>query len=260
MNNEGNGSLLDCHNHTAAWSDGRQSVEQLLERGKEEGVRVGLADHAGVKDYLNSNDRLKAYADFLSQYPVARGIEMGLGRSFVISPEARSKFDYVIGSVHGVEIDGQRVGFSRLLDFLKGDLPDYDPLPQIKDLDKFFKAHLELLKREFAIQKYDILGHCSLLPPLALGKPENVFPEWWEADMVAQLVTYNIAMEISNRWKTPYDRLMQKAVEVGVKFALGSDGHEPSRSCRLEYPRELIRRFNVQPDRLFDITRNLETA
>jgi histidinol phosphatase-like PHP family hydrolase len=232
-------------------------VEQILERAKEEGVRVGLADHAGITSYLNCNDRLIAYADFLSKYPVARGIEMGLSRSFVVSPEARSKFDYVIGSVHGIEINGKRVGFSRLLDFLRGDLPEYDPLLDIKDLDFFFHTHLELLKREFALQKYDILGHCSLLPPLALGKPEKVFPEWWEADMMAQLVTYNIAMEISNRWRTPYDRLMQKAMDIGVKFAFGSDGHEPAKSCRLEYAREMIRRFNIPEDRFFDITRTL---
>ncbi len=35
-------SYLDCHNHTAEWSDGRQSIEQILERAKEEGVRMGL--------------------------------------------------------------------------------------------------------------------------------------------------------------------------------------------------------------------------
>jgi histidinol phosphatase-like PHP family hydrolase len=77
---------------------------------------------------------------------------------------------------------------------------------------------------------------------------------------MAQLVTYNIAMEISNRWKSPYDRLMQKAMDTGVKFAFGSDGHEPSKSCRMEYPREMIRRFNIPEDRFFILNRNLETA
>src|ERR1700684_1938801 len=99
-------ALLDCHNHTAEWSDGRQSIEQVLEKSKIEKVRVGLSDHAGLGEYLNSNDRLLAYADFLSQYPVARGLEMDLGRSFLVQPETRSRFDYMIGSVHGMEVAG----------------------------------------------------------------------------------------------------------------------------------------------------------
>src|SRR5258708_4994304 len=126
---------LDCHNHTAEWSDGRQSIEQVIQRAKEERVRVGLSDHAGLGDYLNSNDRILAYADFLSQYPVARGLEMDLGRSFVLTPETRKKFDYMIGSVHGIELHGMRLSFSPLIKYLKGGLPDYNPTLLIKDWD-----------------------------------------------------------------------------------------------------------------------------
>jgi len=253
-------SYLDCHNHTAEWSDGRQSIEQVMERAKLEGVRVGLSDHAGLGEYLNSNDRLLAYADFLSQYPVARGLEMDLGRSYILKPDTRVKFDYMIGSVHGMEVGGIRLGFSPLIQFLKGELPGYNPLQQIKDLDSFFQAHLEILKKEYSSQKYDILGHCTMLPPLAMGKPEDVFPQWWEDQLIQILLKHGVAMEISNRWKTPYDRLLRKALEAGVLFSVGSDGHEPAKTCVLDYPKEMIGRFEISKDRIFDISRRLEAA
>ncbi len=251
---------LDCHNHTAEWSDGRQSIEQVIERAKEEGVRVGLSDHAGLGEYLNSNDRLLAYADFLSQYPVARGLEMDLGRSFLVAPETRAKFDYMIGSVHGMEIDGVRLSFGHLISWSRGEMPAYNPLAQIKSVDHFFKTHLALLEREYSLQKYDILGHPTMLPPLALGKPEDVFPEWWEDDFCVLLIKHGVAMEISNRWKTPYNRLMKKAVSAGVKFSVGSDGLDTKKTCVLDYPKEMIAKFSVNPDGLFDITRKVEAA
>ncbi len=254
-------NYLDCHNHTAEWSDGRQSIEQILERAKEEKVRVGLSDHAGLGDYLNSNDRLLAYADFLSQYPVARGLEMDLGRGFTVSGEARKKFDYMIGSVHGMEVNGVRMGFSPLIKFIKGGLPDYNPGAQIKDWDLFFQAHLDLLNKEYAEQQYSILGHCTMLPALARSKnPEEAFPEWWEEKLVTTLLLYNVAMEISNRWITPYDRLMKKAVDAGLTFSVGSDGHEPLKTCVLDYPKEMIKKFGVKEDRIFDIPRKIEVA
>ena len=253
-------SYLDCHNHTAEWSDGRQSIEEVLQRAKEEGVRVGLSDHTGLGEYLNSNDRLLAYADFLSQYPVARGLEMDLGKSFMVAEEVRKKFDYMIGSIHGIELHGMRLGFSPLIKFIKGDLPDYDPGQQIKDWDLFFNTHLDILKKEFESQDYSILGHCTMLPPLALGKPEEHFPEWWEEKLIHLLLANNVAMEISNRWLTPYGRLMKKAVDAGVKFSVGSDGHDPKKTCVLDFPKEMIKKFGLREDRIFDIKRKVEAA
>ena len=251
---------LDCHNHTAEWSDGRQSIDQILERAKEEGVRVGLSDHTGLGEYLNSNDRLLAYVDYLSQYPVARGLEMDLGRSFTVADEVRKKFDYMIGSVHGMELNGTRMSFSPLIKFLKGGLPDYDPNAQIKDWDAFFNVHLEVLEKEFSSQDYSILGHCTMLPALARAKnPDEAYPEWWEEKLINLLLLYNVAMEISNRWLTPYDRLMKKAVDAGVKFSVGSDGHEPMKTCNLDFPKKMIEKFGVKPDRIFDIKRKIET-
>jgi histidinol phosphatase-like PHP family hydrolase len=252
-------SFLDCHNHTAEWSDGRQSIEQVLQRAREEGVRVGLSDHAGSGEYLNSNDRLLAYADFLSQYPVARGLEMDLGRSFELAPETRKKFDYMIGSVHGMEVDGARLGFSPLIKYLKGGMPDYDPSLVIKDWDKFFTAHLEVLNKEFGRQEYSILGHCTMLPALARSKdPNEAFPEWWEEKLINTLLMHNVCLEISNRWLTPYERLMKKAVDAGMRFSVGSDGHDPAKTCVLDFPKEMIKKYGVKEDRIFDIKRKIE--
>jgi histidinol phosphatase-like PHP family hydrolase len=248
--------LLDCHNHTAEWSDGRQSIDQILEKSRLTGVRVGLSDHAGTTDYLNSEDRLLAYADFLSQYPVARGFETDLGRQVIVSKEVCDRFDYVIGSVHGLETEaGPRQSFRHLLDWTKGENPEFDPKAQFGDVEKLFRRHLDLVRREYDKQAFTILGHCSLLPPLALGDPETIYPEWWEDGLVGFLKTSGVVMEISNRWRTPYPRLMHKALKAGVCFSAGSDGHEPERSCELGFPRQLIAEYQVPQDQIFDVAR-----
>ena len=90
---------------------------------------------------------------------------------------------------------------------------------------------------------------------MVLGDSEAVFPEWWEDGLVGFLRDRAVAMEISNRWQTPYPRLMRKAVAAGLRFAAGSDGHERAHSCRLDYPRKLISEYGLGPDRIFDVPR-----
>jgi histidinol phosphatase-like PHP family hydrolase len=99
-----------------------------------------------------------------------------------------------------------------------------------------------------------------MLPALALGKPEDVFPEWWEDKLVQTLLSHGVAMEISNRWKTPYDRLMGKAADAGLRFSVGSDGHEPAKTCVLDYPKEMMSRFGIKKEDLFDVPRKIEAA
>ena len=140
-------------------------------------------------------------------------------------------------------------------------LPDYNPSAQIRDWDVFFNKHLEVLEKEYGTGDYSILGHCTMLPALARAKdPQEGFPEWWEEKLVNILIMNNVAMEISNRWRTPYDRLMKKAVDAGVKFSVGSDGHEPAKTCVLEFPKEMIKKFGLTEDRIFNIPRKIEAA
>ena len=97
-----------------------------------------------------------------------------------------------------------------------------------------------------------------MLPPLALGKPEEAFPEWWEDQLIALLLKHDVAMEISNRWKTPYGRLMEKGVKAGLRFSVGSDGHEPAKTCVLDYPKQIIVQFKLPENRIFDLeTKNV---
>src|SRR5208282_792189 len=138
--------------------------------------------------------------------------------------------------------------------------PSFDVLKELGNLEAFFRAHLGLLKKEFASQKYDILGHGTMLPPLAAGKPEDHFPEWWEEELIALLLKHGVAMELSNRWKTPYDRLMEKAVKAGVMFSVGSDGHDPKKTCVLDYPKNMLSRFHIPSGRIFDVARKVEAA
>ena len=51
---------------------------------------------------------------------------------------------------------------------------------------------------------------------------------------------------------------MKKAVDAGANFSVGSDGHEPARTCDLSFPKEMLAKYGVKPDRIFDIKRKLQ--
>ena len=245
---------LDTHNHLKGWSDGRQTLSELMSLAREKGVRVGVSDHAGRTDHLSTRERLLEYADFLSSHPVARGIEMDLDRPLTLDEDVRARFDYVIGSVHGVTVSGRRVSFSKTFGSIQGKT-GYDPREEVPRMEDLLHAHLELLDTEFSRQRYDILGHGTVLPPLVLGPPEEVFPSWWEDGLIALLGRHGVAVEISNRWKTPYERLLGKCLHAGLRFSLGSDGHDGKRSCRLDYPLAMKEQHRIPQDRFIDVER-----
>jgi histidinol phosphatase-like PHP family hydrolase len=60
-----------------------------------------------------------------------------------------------------------------------------------------------------------------------------------------------VALEISNRYRLPHDRLLVKAREAGVRFSLGSDGHSERQVARLEWAAEAARRAGYTERELF---------
>jgi histidinol phosphatase-like PHP family hydrolase len=95
----------------------------------------------------------------------------------------------------------------------------------------------------------------STLTPSAFYALENDVEAWWtearEERWVAALAETGVALEISNRYRLPHDRLLRRALDAGVRFSLGSDGHALDQVARLDWAVETARRVGVTDAHLF---------
>jgi histidinol phosphatase-like PHP family hydrolase len=62
-----------------------------------------------------------------------------------------------------------------------------------------------------------------------------------------------VALEISGRYKLPHERLLRIGKDMGVTFAIGSDGHQTGQICDLSYPLQMMERIGLASDQVFDL-------
>lgn len=238
---------VDCHAHSTH-SDGTLSVAEIVELARERKVRPSVADHItsdialGIRELAD----ISPYLDDLESHDVLRSGEFcwhdPLWRD--LPPELVRRFTHRVGSLHAVP-----VGNGHLVHAFRR-------FPQYLSADAYMDAHVDALERFAAEMPVDILAHPTLLP-MALRKVplEEVWTEDREERAVCALHKGGVAFEISNRYR-PHERFVRRAVEAGVRIALGSDGHTPEQVADVEWPLELARRLGVADEALYDPTRH----
>jgi histidinol phosphatase-like PHP family hydrolase len=100
----------------------------------------------------------------------------------------------------------------------------------------------------------EIVAHPTFMPA-AFFSVENDVHAWWteerEDRFVEAVVESGVALEISNRYRLPHDRLLRKAREAGAHFSLGSDGHDARQVARLDWAVETAHRVGITEADLF---------
>jgi histidinol phosphatase-like PHP family hydrolase len=239
----------DLHCHTT-FSDGFLTVEQVASAAAELGVEVGIADHVSTTNadrFLATREAVDRYLDALDAAPVFRSGEFcwcdSLWRD--LPPEVMDRFDYRVGSNHGFWLpDGSQASpwWQRL---------PYEWASRPGELMDIMVANLCELVRTMPVQ---IVAHSTLTPP-ALFALEDDVEAWWteprEDRYVEALAASTVALEISNRYRLPHDRLLVKARQAGVRFSLGSDGHTARQVARLDWAEQTARRVGVTERDLF---------
>lgn len=239
----------DLHVHTTL-SDGDLAPGRVAELAAERGVQIGIADHVSGRNpsrFVADLGRVEAYLDALDTLPVWRAGEFcwldDLWRT--LPAETLARFDYRIGSNHGFLLPDGTVAspWWRKLP------PPWDGAPA-GVMDALVDGLCELV-RTMPVQ---IVAHSTLTPP-ALRELEDDTDAWWtparEERFVAALVGSGVALEISNRYRLPHDRLLRKALEAGARFSLGSDAHHEEQVGRLEWAIATARRVGVTERELF---------
>jgi histidinol phosphatase-like PHP family hydrolase len=238
---------LDCHAHTT-FSDGELSIEQLVARAAERGVRPSVSDHISsyMESALRTVDEVRRYLDALEGRDTMRGGEFcwhdALWRE--LPDELVRRFTHRLGSLHGIWMpDGTLVyAFSRRF-------PDVTP-------DEYMEAHVDNLERFAYEMPVDILSHPTLLPLALRRYPlEELWTEAREERAVRALAAAGIAFEISNRYRA-HERFVRRAIDHGVRLSLGSDGHTYDQVADVAYPLGLTRRLGVPDLELYDPERH----
>jgi histidinol phosphatase-like PHP family hydrolase len=246
------GELLgtqDLHVHTTM-SDGRLTLHEVVALAVERGVQVGIADHVSARTphlMVSSEAEFRAYLEALEGADVWRSAEFcwcddfGLG----LPDELLARLDYRVGSNHGFPLPGGGMGS-----------PWWAALPEPWSArpQALMDAMVDELCRMVRTMPIQIAAHSTLTPP-ALYALEDDVAAWWtperEDRYVQALARSGVALEISNRYRLPHDALLRKALEAGVRFSLGSDGHSREQVARLEWAAETARRVGITDRQLF---------
>ena len=248
----GGGALLgrqDLHCHTTM-SDGRMTLEEVVAQARGRGVEIGIADHVSTRNvarFVSDEAQVRAYLDALDAAPVFRSGEFcwcdDLWRT--LPDEVMERFDYRIGSNHGFWLPDDSVAS-----------PWWETLPAPWDrephrLMEIMAANLCDMVRTMPVH---IAAHSTMIPPALLEREADVHA-WWTEDLedryVEALAESGVALEISNRYRLPHDRLLRKAKEAGVRFSLGSDGHTDRQVAHLEWAAATARRVGITDADLF---------
>ncbi|MEU5079775.1 MULTISPECIES: PHP domain-containing protein [Streptomyces] len=196
----------DCHTHSD-WSDGGSPIEEMGRTAAGLGHEwVALTDHSPRLTVARglSAERLREQLDVVAElnarwapFRLLTGIECDIleDGSLDQEPELLERLDVVVVSVHSKLRMDARSMTRRMVTAVR------DP-------------------------HADVLGHCTGRLVTGRGRPESEF----DADEVfAACAEAGTAVEINSRPERldPPRRLLRRAVEAGVLFAVDTDAHAP---------------------------------
>ncbi len=237
------GNMIDSHCHTFYSKHATGTVDDVVRASIAAGVTVlTITDHAPF--FIDQNNRLheseldqyfsdidSARIKYGDQIKILRGLELDyMPGSEKYSREllARYPMDFVIGSIHYVEVPNKTMVRVWELSRLAGQA----------FLDCYF-ANLEGLLDSGL---FDAVGHSDTL---LRGVPEDIFLRCFEP-LLAPLARSGIAFELNASgirkssldsttgrevqgfWSYPSRELVAQLISHEVPFTIGSDAHDPS--------------------------------
>ena len=235
---------VDCHAHSTM-SDGALDVPELIERVSGRGVRPSVSDHISrdVQGAVDSIDAIAAYLTRLEPFAIGRGGEFCwhdlLWRE--LPDDLAARFTHRLGSLHAIYLDDRTLihAFSRRF-------------PSTLSRDAYMDALVANAEDLASTMPVDILAHPTLMNLTLRHVPaEELWNEQREERLVNALATAGIAFEISARYR-PHENLVRRAIDRGVRIALGSDGHSADQVGDLTFPLALARHCGARDEDLFD--------
>lgn len=158
--------LQNLHIHTT-YVDGKDTPEEIVLKAIEKGFHsIGFSEHTytpfsdypyqmtveQMSDYKNEIHSLKE--KYKNQIEIFCGLEYEL-----FSDVPVNGFDYLIGSVHYLDLGGEKIGFDRGVEEVKDLVNNNFGGDGMKFAEKYFETLLLLPQKH----NFDIIGHFDLL-------------------------------------------------------------------------------------------------
>lgn len=224
--------IQDLHIHTI-YSDGSDTIENILEKAHENNMEIGISDHILCKKLPEKRDVL-TYLDTLDCYPVLKGGEIDLGETGIIDDLIITRTDYIIGSIHSIKLKDNYIRFGKYFDdraqkkILNTDFV-FDDYLCCRALEKI----LFTIEKEVSQNQIDILGHCTVNP--FYEQVNARFRYEWENELITICKSSQTAIEISGLWIEPSADFVQKVISKEAKVTFGSDCHTQYSAQYLDY-------------------------
>lgn len=237
--------LFDLHVHSV-FSDGRDTPRDIVISAIEKGIKtLGFSDHSYTEfderyciqrdkqaEYIRTINELKN--EFSDKIEILCATEQDF-----YSTAPTSGYDYVIGSVHYVLIDGAYIPVDETADILKQAADKYFS----GDILSLCEAYFENVGKVYEKTKCDIVGHFDLITKF--NEQEQLFdendPRYIRAyrKAVDKIITDCKVFEIntgaiSRGYRTtpyPSENIRSYIRQKGGKFILSSDSHQKETLC-----------------------------
>ena len=188
------------------------SIEEAVKLGKERQVQIGIVEHPGPGNKLNSDADLQQYIDTLRKYPVRIGMQpVYPGWSKAFSKPLLDQLDYV------------------LMDALTLPNPDGTFLAiwqidtMVDDEQAFMARYLQFIEQVMTTEPIDIFAWPTFLPvPIA-----RQYTELWTKPRMQRILdlaqSRKIAIEINEVAHVPDENFIMLAKRASLKFTFGTD-------------------------------------
>lgn len=237
--------LKDFHIHST-FSDGVCTPEEIINFAIDKGMsEIGISDHSytffdeypckNMKDvdtYIETISKLKE--KYSSKIKISCGIEQEY-----YSGKADERFDYVIGSLHYLKLNGEYVCIDFGVDKLKKAVDDYFGGDFYALIERYFSTISDIVE----ITNANIIGHFDIIAKY--NEKYHLFDESGErykaawkaaADKLLKTgATFEIntgAMSRGHRSQPyPSKEILDYLADNGAKFILSSDSHKTETIC-----------------------------
>jgi hypothetical protein len=214
--------VVDFHAHLK----GGLTLEQLLEKGRREGVQYGIAVNCGKGFPVENDDAVRRFYDSVKGQPVFLAMQAE-GREWtqMFSRAAVSLFDYVFtDSMTWTDNRGKRM---RLW------MPN--EVGTISDEQEFMDTLVERAAGILEREPVDIYVNPTFLPESIAARYDSLWTDERIRKVVSAAVRNGVAIEINDRYKLPGKRFLAMAKEAGAKFTFGTNNGGANDLRRSEY-------------------------
>ena len=177
---------------------------------------------------MQNDDDVLRYIDDASRLGLRVGLEYDLGVAPGLRSSTRSDLHYLIGALHQLEVDGERIRYDPAGAFLKGQTKSFADAMRFSDpvLQRRIRERtLEVVRDGIERTGIDILGHATMSPLGALVDPEAAYPAEWQERLIGLCLEADVAIEVNEAYGVPHREFLERAQRRGARFSVGSDTH-----------------------------------